>query len=179
MGAKLYVSKVEISLYHVTKCPLSEAGRPEWMDSELSGYDACFFCLGTSSAGLSEQEYRHVTYDITLAAGRTLARLNPQMTFIYVSGGGTDSSESGGTMWARVKGQTENALLALPFKAAYMLRPGVIQPMHDSRYQRGQRIRSKRYCPVLICVHTRVRIRSYSGPSSAGRYSRTLNSGDG
>jgi uncharacterized protein YbjT (DUF2867 family) len=100
------------------------------MENELSGFDACFFCLGISSAGLSEQAYRRVTYDITLAAGRTLVRLNPQMTFIYVSGGGTDSSESGGTMWARVKGQTENALLALPFKAAYMLRPGVIQPMH-------------------------------------------------
>jgi uncharacterized protein YbjT (DUF2867 family) len=100
------------------------------IEGELSGFDACFFCLGISSAGLSEQKYRHVTYDITLAAGRTLARLNSQMIFIYVSGGGTDSSESGGTMWARVKGQTENALLALPFKAAYMLRPGVIQPMH-------------------------------------------------
>ena len=100
------------------------------LESELSGFDACFFCLGKSSAGLSEQEYRRVTFDIALAAGRTLARLNPQMTFIYISGAGTDSTEAGGTMWARVKGQTENALLALPFKAAYMLRPGVIQPMH-------------------------------------------------
>jgi uncharacterized protein YbjT (DUF2867 family) len=100
------------------------------INRELSGFDACFFCLGTSSAGLSEQEYRRVTYDITLAAATTLVRLNPQMTFIYVSGAGTDSTEAGGTMWARVKGQTENALLALPFKAAYMLRPGVIQPLH-------------------------------------------------
>jgi uncharacterized protein YbjT (DUF2867 family) len=100
------------------------------IERELSGFDACFFCLGKSSAGLSEQEYRRVTFDMALAAGRTLVRLNPQMTFIYVSGAGTDSTEAGGTMWARVKGQTENALLALPFKAAYMLRPGVIQPMH-------------------------------------------------
>jgi uncharacterized protein YbjT (DUF2867 family) len=97
---------------------------------ELSGYDACFFCLGVSAAGKTEEEYRHVTYDITLAAATTLVRLNPQMTFIYVSGSGTDSTERGRTMWARVKGSTENALLRLPFKAAYMFRPAGIQPMH-------------------------------------------------
>jgi uncharacterized protein YbjT (DUF2867 family) len=100
------------------------------IERDLVGFDACFFCLGKSSAGLSEDEYRHVTYDITLAAGQAFVRLSPQMTFIYVSGAGTDSTEAGGSMWARVKGQTENALLALPFKAAYMLRPAVIQPMH-------------------------------------------------
>jgi uncharacterized protein YbjT (DUF2867 family) len=99
----------------------------------LSGYDACFFCLGVSSAGVKEQEYRHVTYDITMAAAQTLAKLNPDMTFIYVSGAGTDSSERGRVMWARVKGETENALLRLPFKAAYMLRPAYIQPMHGIR----------------------------------------------
>jgi len=98
------------------------------LESQLGGFDACLFCLGVSSAGLSEAEYRRVTYDITLAAARTLARLNPLSTFIYVSGAGTDSSERGRSMWARVKGQTENALLALPFRAAYMLRPALIQP---------------------------------------------------
>jgi uncharacterized protein YbjT (DUF2867 family) len=98
--------------------------------SDLSGYDACFFCLGVSSAGMNEQDYRRVTYDLTLGAARTLAGLNPAMTFIYVSGAGTDSSERGGRMWARVKGETENALLRLPFKSAYMFRPAAIQPLH-------------------------------------------------
>jgi uncharacterized protein YbjT (DUF2867 family) len=100
------------------------------IESELSGYDACFFTLGVTSAGMDEQQYNHVTYDLTMAAARPLARLNPGMTFIYVSGAGTDSSESGRTMWARIKGKTENAILHLPFKAAYMFRPGFIQPLH-------------------------------------------------
>lgn len=100
------------------------------IESELSGYDACFFCLGVSSAGMKEADYRRVTYDITLAAAGVLARLNPGMTFIYVSGLGTDSSERGRTRWARVKGKTENDLRRLPFKAAYMFRPGGIVPLH-------------------------------------------------
>ncbi|HTT72781.1 MAG TPA: NAD-dependent epimerase/dehydratase family protein [Thermoplasmata archaeon] len=103
------------------------------LEDQLRGYDACFFCLGVSSAGLSEGAYRHVTYDLTVSVGRTLAGLDPGMTFIYVSGAGTDSTERGRTMWARVKGQTENALLRLPFKAAYMFRPGIIRPMHGAR----------------------------------------------
>jgi len=100
------------------------------IEHELTGYDACFFCLGTSSAGMSEQEYRRITYDLTMAAAGTLARCNPGMTFIYVSGAGTDSTGTGRMMWARVKGETENALLELPFRAAYMFRPGYIQPLH-------------------------------------------------
>ncbi len=100
---------------------------------QVAGYDACFFCLGVSSAGMQEADYRRVTYDITLAAARTLAPLNPNMTFIYVSGTGTDSSEKGSSMWARVKGKTENDLLRLPFKAAYMFRPGAIVPMYGVR----------------------------------------------
>lgn len=100
------------------------------VEQELTGFDACFFCLGVSAAGMTEDEYRRVTYDITLAAARTLVRLNPGMVFLYVSGTGTDSSGKGRMMWARVKGETENALLRLPFKGAYMLRPGVIVPMH-------------------------------------------------
>lgn len=97
--------------------------------NDLSGFEACFFCLGVSSAGMNEPDYRSVTFDLTLGAARTLARLNPGMTFIYVSGAGTDSTERGQSMWARVKGQTENALLQLPFKAV-MFRPGVIVPLH-------------------------------------------------
>jgi len=101
------------------------------IERQLSGYDACFFCLGVSSAGMSEDAYRRVTHDITLAAANTLVRRNAAaMTFIFVSGAGTDSSEQGRTMWARVKGQTENALLRLRFNAAYMFRPGFIQPQH-------------------------------------------------
>lgn len=98
------------------------------IEGELSGYDACFFCLGVSSLGMTEEQYRHVTFDFTMAAAKTLARLNPGMTFTYVTGAGTDSSEKGKSMWARVKGATENAVLALPFKAAYMFRPGAIVP---------------------------------------------------
>jgi len=86
----------------------------------MAGFDSCFFCLGVSSAGMSEERYQRVTYDITMAAARTLAKLNPDMTFIYVSGMGTDGSERGGVMWARVKGKTENALMKLPFKARYV-----------------------------------------------------------
>jgi uncharacterized protein YbjT (DUF2867 family) len=99
---------------------------------QLAGYDACFFCLGVSSAGMSEADYTRVTYDLTLAAAQTLARLNPAMTFIYVSGAGTDSTERGRSMWARVKGRTENALLRLAFKAV-MFRPAFIEPLHGIR----------------------------------------------
>jgi uncharacterized protein YbjT (DUF2867 family) len=100
------------------------------IESELTGYDACFFPLGVTSVGMTEEAYRKITYDLTLAVAKTLVRLNPGMTFIYVSGTGTDSTEKGRTMWARVKGATENALLRLPFKGAYMFRPGVIIPLH-------------------------------------------------
>jgi len=98
--------------------------------AEMTGYDATFFCLGISSVGMKEADYRRVTYDFTMAAARVLAQQNPAMTFIYVSGAGTDSTEKGKSMWARVKGETENALFKLPFKAAYMFRPGAIQPLH-------------------------------------------------
>ena len=117
-----------------TDTKLHEVVHSDFMDfsgieSELSGCDACFFCLGVSSAGMTEAEYTRVTYAITMAAAQTLVRVSPALTFEYISGQGTDSSEKGRSMWARVKGRTENALLALPFKA-YMLRPGFIQPLH-------------------------------------------------
>jgi uncharacterized protein YbjT (DUF2867 family) len=103
------------------------------IESELAGFDACLFCLGVSSAGMAEARYTQLTYDLTLSVATTLARLNPSMTFVYVSGQGTDSSERGRAMWARVKGRTENALLRLPFRAAYMIRPGLIIPLHGIR----------------------------------------------
>ena len=103
------------------------------IEPQLTGFDTCIFTLGVSSAGIDEAKYTQLTHDLTLAAATTLVRLDPQMTFLYVSGAGTDSTERGRTMWARVKGRTENDLLKLPFRAAYMFRPGVIQPLHGIR----------------------------------------------
>jgi uncharacterized protein YbjT (DUF2867 family) len=107
------------------------------LEGKLAGYQACFFCLGVSSAGMSEEKYSRLTYDLTLGFAKAAARLNPGMTFVYVSGKGTDSTEKGGAMWARVKGRTENALLAMAsrgeFKAAFMFRPGFIRPMRGVR----------------------------------------------
>jgi len=121
-----------------TEPKLAELRFPDLTDLSLArgrlrGYDAAFFCLGVSSAGLSENEYRRVTHDLTLSVARTLAELNPGMTFVYVSGAGTDSTGQKGSMWARVKGQTENDLFRLPFRAAYMFRPGVIRARHGIR----------------------------------------------
>jgi uncharacterized protein YbjT (DUF2867 family) len=114
------------------------------IESNLKNSDACFFCLGVGSPGMNEKDYEHVTYGITTAAAETLSRLNPKMVFIYVSGTGTDSSEKGRMMWARVKGKTENALLRLPFAAAYMFRPGFIEPAH------GEISRNKLYRALFV-----------------------------
>jgi uncharacterized protein YbjT (DUF2867 family) len=100
------------------------------IEDQLTALDACFYCLGVSAAGMSEAEYARVNHDYTFAVAQTLVRVDPDMTFIYVSGAGTDSSEHGRVMWARVKGRTENDLLKLPFVSAYMLRPAMIIPMH-------------------------------------------------
>jgi uncharacterized protein YbjT (DUF2867 family) len=121
-----------------TNAKLTEILRQDFLnfadiEPRLTGYDACFFCLGVTSVGLDEQRYRHLTYDITMAAAKTLAKLNPAMVFTYVTGRGTDSTEQGPRMWARVKGKTENDLLKLPFKAAYMFRPAAIAPLHGIR----------------------------------------------
>jgi uncharacterized protein YbjT (DUF2867 family) len=139
------------------------------IEPALAGYDACFFCLGVSAAGKTEEEYGRVTYDVTLAAATTLARLNPQMTFIYVSGTGTDSTEQGRVMWARVKGSTENAILRLPFKAAYMFRPAFIQPMH------GETSKTRLYrlfyaiTPLLFPLLKRLFPRSVTTTEQIGR----------
>jgi uncharacterized protein YbjT (DUF2867 family) len=101
-------------------------------ESDITGFDACFFTIGVSALGMSEAQYTKVNYDLVLSVARTIGRLNPGIVFIYVSGQGTDSTEHGRTMWARVKGETENALLALPFKT-YMFRPGAVMPMHGIR----------------------------------------------
>jgi uncharacterized protein YbjT (DUF2867 family) len=104
------------------------------IQSQFVDLDACFFCLGVSSLGMSESEYRRLTYDLTLAAATALASVTARrLTFCYVSGEGTDSTERGRTAWARIKGKTENALLRLPFNAAFMFRPGYIQPIKGIR----------------------------------------------
>jgi uncharacterized protein YbjT (DUF2867 family) len=100
------------------------------VESELVGFDACLFCLGVSSAGMSEAEYTRLTHDLTVSVARTLLRLNPGMTFVFVSGAGADGSERGRVMWARVKGKAENAVLGMGFAAAYVVRPAAIIPMH-------------------------------------------------
>ena len=98
------------------------------IEDQLHSYNACFFCAGVSAVGLTEQQYYHLTYNLTLQVAQTLLRKNPEMIFCYVSGSGTDGSEKGRMMWARVKGKTENALLRLGFKRVYMFRPGYMQP---------------------------------------------------
>lgn len=103
------------------------------LEPQLTGFDACLFCLGVSVLGMTEEQYTRVTYDLTTTVAKALVRTSPGLTFIYVSGAGTDSSERGRVMWARVKGRTENALLSLPFKAAYMFRPGAVIPLHGIR----------------------------------------------
>ena len=143
---------------------LLEIVRPELFDysdieHELAGYDACFFCLGVSAAGMNEEQYTKITYELTLAAAETLVKLNPNMTFIYVSGAGTDGTEQGRSMWDRVKGKTENDLLKLPFKAAYMFRPALIQPMHGIKsmtraYRVGYAIAAPLF-PVLKALFPR------------------------
>ena len=104
------------------------------IEKELAGYNACFFCLGVSSLGMSEKDYTRVSYDLTMEAARTLSRLNPDMTFCYVSGAGTDSTEKGSIMWARVKGRVENHLKELPFKSVYLFRPAFIRPIKGLRH---------------------------------------------
>lgn len=103
------------------------------IENKLKGFDACFFCLGISSIGIKESDYTRITYDLTMEAAKILSRLNPNMTFCYVSGTGTDSSEKGRLMWARVKGKTENDLAKLPFKSVYEFRPGLIKPVEGQK----------------------------------------------
>lgn len=103
------------------------------IEAQLIGYNACFFCLGVSSVGMKEADYRRVTFDLTMQAAKTLSRLDPDMTFCYITGAGTDSTEQGRVMWARVKGMTENRLQELPFKTVHLFRPGFIKPLKGQK----------------------------------------------
>ncbi|WP_027343310.1 NAD-dependent epimerase/dehydratase family protein [Hamadaea tsunoensis] len=129
--AVLTVGRKATRMHHARLTEIEHADLADLspLADRLAAYDACFFCLGVSSAGMAEDAYRKVTYDLTMAAARPIAQGNPDATFVYVSGAGTDGTERGRSMWARVKGKTENDLFALPFHA-YAFRPGYIQPLH-------------------------------------------------
>jgi hypothetical protein len=122
------------------------------IEDQLTGWNACFFCLGVTSVGKSEEEYRRLTYDLTMQAARMLSKLNPSMTFCYISGTGTDSTEKGRLMWARVKGKTENDLRTLPFKAAFAFRPGFIKPYPGLKNSYGVSKVLGRIYPILKAV---------------------------
>ena len=118
----------------VTELLLADLQNLTSVESQLIGYNACFFCAGISSVGISKEEYERITHDLTLAIAHTLLRLNPELTFTFISGAGTDSTEkSNSSHWARTKGRTENELLALPFQRAYMFRPGYMHPTPGQR----------------------------------------------
>lgn len=129
------VTTVSRSPMQLTQPKLRNLVHADFLDfsalaKQLKGTDVCFYCLGIASAGLSEEEYKKVTCDYTLAAAKTQLKINPELTFIFISGAGADSSERGRVMWARIKGKTENALFALNFKSVYAIRPAFIQPLH-------------------------------------------------
>ena len=122
-------SSSEVEHPKLTEIKLADFTNLDEIKDELKGYDACYFCLGISASGMKEADYAHITYDYTLNLAKTLFEINPDMTFNYVSGQGTDSSESGRTMWARVKGKTENDVMKMGFKRSFMFRPGGIIPL--------------------------------------------------
>lgn len=126
------VGRTRVDQQHPKLQQIVQADLTDYSAAEprLQGFDACFFCLGVSSGGMSEADYTRLTYDVTMAAAKALSRLNPSSVFTYVTGAGTDATEKGRVMWARVKGRTENDLQKLPFAGVYLFRPGVIQPMH-------------------------------------------------
>jgi len=126
-----------VSLPKLKECIVPDFMKAEDVAQQLTGYDACFFCAGVSSVGKNEAEYTRITYDTTLHFAETVSRLNPGMVFTYVSGMGTDSTEKGRTMWARVKGRTENALTRVGFRAAYYFRPGFMRAMPGQRHLPG------------------------------------------
>ena len=139
------------------------------ISDQLQGYDACYFCLGVSAGGMKEEEYHRITHDYTMTLANTLIRLNPEMTFIYVSGQGTDSSEKGRMMWARVKGKTENDLLSLGFSQAYMFRPGAIVPLRGIKSRTPAYQFMYTYFGWLIKLIQRMAPKSVTDTSAIGR----------
>lgn len=132
----LLVSRRPYGMQHpkLKECIVADFMKLEGCEEQMTGYDACFFCAGISSVGMNEEEYTHITYNITLHFAHKLISINPDMSFIYVSGAGTESSEKGLMMWARVKGRTENALMKLPFKSVYCFRPGFMKAVPGQKH---------------------------------------------
>ena len=132
----LFVGRRSCGVQHekLHEVPLNDFLKPEQLAHDLIGYDACLFCLGVSSIGLKEPEYFKLTYQLTTAFAKTFLQASPDSSFVYVSGAGTDSSEQGKSMWARVKGKTENDLLRMGFRKAFMFRPGYIQPIPGMKF---------------------------------------------
>lgn len=135
----LTVSRRPTGLQHpkLRECIVSDFFHLDGVESQLTGYDACFYCAGISSRGMNEAEYSAITYDTTLHFAGKLAKLNPEMIFSHISGSHTDGSEKGKIMWARVKGKTENALMRLPFKRVYNFRPGFMKPTEGQQNVKG------------------------------------------
>lgn len=135
----LIVNRKEYQIQHpkLSQAILSDIQDIESVGEDLSSYNACYFCAGVSSVGMDEQKYSMLTYDLTLGFAKNLSAINQEMTFCYVSGSGTDSSEKGRTMWARVKGKTENDLMKLPFKAVYNFRPAFMRPTPGAKNVKG------------------------------------------
>lgn len=136
IGQVLSISRKPTGIVHpkLRECLVADFTKLESIEQRLTGYDACFFCAGISSVGMSEEAYTHITYTTTLSFATTLQRLNPGMVFTYVSGAHTDGTERGKLMWARVKGRTENALMRLPFKDVYNFRPGFMSPVKGQQH---------------------------------------------
>jgi uncharacterized protein YbjT (DUF2867 family) len=149
--AVLMLNRRPLALKHtkLKECIVKDYFQLQAVEDQLTGYDACFYCAGVSSVGMNEADYTRVTYDTTLHVANTLVRLNPGMTFNFVTGAHTDSSGQGKVMWARVKGRTENALMRLPFKAVYNFRPGFMKPVPG---QRNIKPLFKALIPVLYPV---------------------------
>ena len=131
----LSLSRKSCGMTHpkLKECLIPDFINIEQYAKELSGYDACFYCAGVSSIGMDEEKFTKITYDTTLHVAKTLSQLNPDMVFTFVTGQGTDSTEHGKIMWARVKGKTENALMQLPFKGQYNFRPGFMKHFKEQK----------------------------------------------
>lgn len=139
-------SSVGIEHEKITELIIEDFQNLSPLREALSGYDACYFCLGVSSFRMKEKEYNEITYRVTLHLAKLLSDINPSMSFCYVSGVGTDSTEKGRSMWARVKGKTENALKKLPLKSVFLFRPGYIQP------QKGIKSKTALYNTLYVFV---------------------------
>ena len=132
----LSISRKEITVNHpkLKQLIVQDFTKLDDYKTEISGYDACFFCAGISSVGMKEDQFTQITYDTTIAFAKTVLANNPNLTFCYVSGRGTDSTEQGKTMWARVKGKTENELMKMPFKNEFNFRPAAMLPFPNQQY---------------------------------------------